>query len=283
MRIPTSVLALSIFLCGVGLVAGIRAETGAAAPSSNQLDAGFHELYELRFADARIHISDWEKTQPSNAMGPTAEAASYLFEELYAQGVLTSDYFLDDDQLFGKKPLKPNPERQAAFESAVERTQKIALARLTDHPKDEDALLALSISLGMRGDYASIIEKKQLESLGRIKDADAVATKLLAINPNRADANLGIGAAQYIIGCLPAYKRFVLWFGGIHGDRAAGMDRLRVTAEKGRYLRPFGKLMLALAALREKQNGVARNEFQQLAAEFPNNPLFAQELSKLNK
>jgi hypothetical protein len=283
MRFPTPILALGILLGGAGLVAGTCAETGVAAPANSQLDAGFHQLYELHFADARTEITAWEKTQPNDAMGPMAEAASYLFEELYAQGVLSSDYFLDDDQLFGNKPLHPDPARRTAFESAIERTQKLALARLKDHPDDADALLALAISTGMRGDYASIIEKKQFESLGRIKDADAIATKLLAVDPSRADANLPIGAAQYIIGCLPGYKRFILWFGGIHGDRAAGMQRLRETAEKGHYLRPFGKLLLALAALREKQKDLARNEFQQLAAEFPGNPLFAKELAKLNK
>jgi hypothetical protein len=283
MRFPTAVLAIGILLGGAGSVAGPREETGTAVPAESQLDAGFHMLYELHFAEARIQITAWEKAQPNDAMGTMAEAASYLFEEFYAQGVLSSEYFLDDDQLFGTKPLKANPERRAAFVSAIERTQKVALARLNDHPNDADALLALAISTGMRGDYSSIIEKKQLESLGRIKDADALATRLLAVDPSRADANLPIGAAQYIIGCLPSYKRFILWFDGIHGDRVEGMQRLRVTAEKGHYLRPFGKLMLALAALREKQKDLARNEFQELVAEFPSNPLFAKELAKLNK
>jgi hypothetical protein len=245
------------------------------------LDAGYHLLYELRFADARVQFAAWEKAQPNDPMGPTAEAGSYLFAEFYAQGVLTSEYFLDDDKLLGGKPLKPNQEWRAGFEGAVSRVQKISTARLHAHANDETALLALAMTTGMRADYASIIEKKQYECLGLLKDADLFAARVLAINPNRADANVPIGTAQYVIGCLPTYKRFILWFDGIHGDRAAGMERLRVTAEKGQYLRPYGKLVLALAALREKQNDLARNELQQLVAEFPGNPLFARELQKL--
>jgi hypothetical protein len=247
------------------------------------LDVGFHQLYELRFADARAQFTAWEKAQPNDARGPMAEAASYLFEEFYAQGVLTSEYFLDDDRLLGGKPLKPNPVRRDALLGALDRTQKLALARLHDNANDANALFALAISMGMRSNYASIIEKKQMESLGHIKDSEVIAAKLLVIDPSRAEANLPLGAAQYIIGCLPTYKRFILWFDGVHGDRAVGMERIRATAENGHFLKPYGKLLLALAALREKQQDLARNELQQLVAEFPGNPLFANELAKLNR
>jgi predicted Zn-dependent protease len=94
---------------------------------------------------------------------------------------------------------------------------------------------------------------------------------------------LALGAGNYIIGCLPGYKRAFLWFGGIHGDRNAGMDQLRIAADRGDYLRPFARLLLALAALREKQPEVARMQLQQLATQFPDNPLFARELRKVNE
>jgi len=39
--------------------------------------------------------------------------------------------------------------------------------------------------------------------------------------------------------------------------------------------------MLALAALRERNSDLARRELQELAREFPENPLFAKELAKI--
>jgi hypothetical protein len=276
-------IGLGILLSGALYAAGAPVKTDGSGLSDTQMDAGFRRLYEMRFAEARVEFTAWEKAQPDDAMGPMAEAASYLFEEFYVQGVLSSEYFLNDDRLLGGKPLKPNPERRAGFEEALDRAEKLARARLHDHPDDANALFVLAMTNGMRGDYSSIVEKKQLESLGLLKDADTFATKALAIDPTRADANISIGMAQYVIGCLPTYKRFVLWFGGIHGDRTAGMERLRMTAEKGRYLRPYGQLLLGLAALRENQNDLAREELQQLAVEFPGNPLFARELEKLNQ
>ena len=95
------------------------------------------------------------------------------------------------------------------------------------------------------------------------------------------DAYLATGAANYIIGCMPVYKRAVLWVGGIHGDKILGMQQVARAAASGHYLRPYAKLLLALAALREKQPDLARMEFSELTAEFPQNPLFASELAKI--
>jgi len=56
---------------------------------------------------------------------------------------------------------------------------------------------------------------------------------------------------------------------------------LQIAAARGRYLRPFAKILLALVALREKQPELARTQLIELVAEFPQNPLFAKELAKL--
>ncbi|HZM70951.1 MAG TPA: hypothetical protein VFB95_11375, partial [Candidatus Cryosericum sp.] len=52
---------------------------------------------------------------------------------------------------------------------------------------------------------------------------------------------------------------------------------LRTAAEKGHYLRPLAKAFLALAAEREGQFDRALTLFQELAREFPANPIFARE------
>jgi predicted Zn-dependent protease len=43
---------------------------------------------------------------------------------------------------------------------------------------------------------------------------------------------------------------------------------------------PFAKIILAMAALREKKTEVARPQLKELVAEFPENPLVASELAK---
>jgi hypothetical protein len=246
------------------------------------LDAGFHLLYELKPAEARAQFQARQKSHPEDPLGSAAEAASYLFEECYRQGILTSDFFLDNKRFLGKVALKPNPDLRAAFFAADKRAQDLAQLRLQADPEDTNALFSMTLSLGLQADYASLIDKHQVESLKMTGEADKYARKLLAVAPEAADAYLGLGVANYVIGSLPAHKRFLLAFAGIHGDKRVGMQQLEIAATSGHYLRPFAKILLALAALREKKTEVARTQLTELVAEFPENPLFASELAKLN-
>ncbi len=210
------------------------------------------------------------------------EAASYLFEECYRQDILTSEFFLDDKRFLGKIRLTPNQELRAAFFSADKKAQGLAQLQLKTNPDDTNALFAMTLSLGMQSDYASLIDKQQVESMKMVRDADKYAQRLLVAAPDAADAYLTLGAANYIIGSLPGFKRFFLGFAGIHGNKKVGIQQLEIAAERGHYLRPFAKIMLALAALREKKPEVARVQLQELVAEYPENQLFVSELAKLN-
>jgi hypothetical protein len=247
-----------------------------------ELDAGFHLLYELKPAEARAQFEAWQKSHPGDPLGSASEAAAYLFEECYRQGVLTSEFFLDNKRFLGKVALKPDPELRAAFFATDKQAQDLAQMRLQTNPDDTNALFAMTLSVGMQADYASLIDKHQVESLKMIGDADSYAKKLLVVAPDAADAYLTLGAANYIIGSLPAYKKLFLAFAGIRGDKKVGIQQLEIAAERGHYLRPFAKILLALAALREKKTEVARTQLEDLVAEFPENPLFASELAKLN-
>ena len=66
-------------------------------------------------------------------------------------------------------------------------------------------------------------------------------------------------------------------------DRALGLEKLRVTAQKGRYLQPFARLLLAVAALRDHQTQRARELLAGLTREFPDNPLYSRELARLER
>jgi hypothetical protein len=246
-----------------------------------EIDAGFHLLYEMKPAEARAQFAAWQKSHPEDPLGSASEAASYLFEECYRQGILTSEFFLDNKRFLGKVALKPDPALRAAFLAADKRAQDLAQLRLQAHPDDTNALFSMTLSLGLQADYASLIDKHQVDSLKMTGEADKYAKRLLAVAPEAADAYLGLGTANYIIGSLPAHKRLFLSFAGIHGDKVLGMQQLEIAATGGRYLRPFAKILLALAALREKKTEVARTQLTELVAEFPENPFFASELAKL--
>lgn len=272
---------LRLLLCGGLMAPAALGQTPTEIFHVPELDAGFHLLYELKPAEAHAQFQAWQKAHPEDALGSASEAAAYLFEECYRQGVLTSEFFLDNKRFLGKVALKPDPDLRAAFFAADKKAQELAQQRLQTAPDDTNALFAMTLSLGMQADYASLIDKHQVESLKMIGDADKYAKRLLAVAPEAADAYLTLGTANYIIGSLPGIKKLFLGFAGIHGDKKEGLQQLEIAAERGRYLRPFAKIMLALAALREKKTELARTQLKELAREFPENPLYASELAKL--
>ncbi len=272
------------------LLGGALTWVAAASPRQTQtvvlrvpeLEAGFRLLYELKLAEARAQFAARQKSHPEDPLSSAAEAASYLFEECYRQGILTSEFFLDDDRFLGEAPVKADAALRKAFFAASRRAQDLARIRLKANPDDADALFAMTISVGMQADYASLIDKKQFDSLRMIREADKFAKKLLAVAPEGADAYLTLGTANYILGSLPVVKRLFLRFKGIQGDKRLGIKQIEIAAASGRYLRPFAKILLALTALREKKPDVARTQLKELVAEFPQNPLFLSELAKLN-
>ncbi len=245
-----------------------------------ELMAGFNLLYQQKFTEAREAFNDWQSRNPEEPFGEIALAASYLFEELYRQGVLTTDFFLNEKRFLHGIEGKPNPARMSSFREGLTRARTLARQRLKANPKDPEALFALTLAAGMESDADAILEKKQLDGLKRMKEANEYAKKLLAQRPDAADAYVAPGIANYIIGSLNPGYRFALWFGGIHGDKKLGMADVAKTVENGRYLRPFAKIMLALAARREKQNALAQKLLRELSEEFPSNDTFAAEYAK---
>lgn len=275
-------LLICFLLCGALVWGAVAGQTQTDVLRVPELEAGFRLLYELKPVEARAQFAIRQKTHPEDPLGSAVEAASYLFEEYYRQGILTSEFFLDDDRFLGDTPVKADAALRKAFFAASKRAQGLARLRLKTNPDDANALFAMTVSVGMQADYTSMIDKKYLDSLRLIREADEFAKKLLAVAPEGADAYLTLGTTNYIIGSLSAGKRFFLRFAGIKGDKRLGIKQIEIAAASGRYLRPFAKILLALAALREKKPDVARTQLTELVAEFPQNPLFASELAKLN-
>ena len=253
-----------------------------ADPSVKLLESGYKHLYELNFDAGRKDFQAYQKMRPDDPLGKASEAASYLFEQFNTKGVLTSEFFLSDEKFLGGVDGSAAQNKNEAFLKANNAARDQAKARIKANPKDMQGLLVLTITDGMESDYDALIIKKQLDGLKMMKSAEAEANAVLAIDPNEQDANVALGMSNYVIGCLPSYKRAFLWFGGLHGDRTRGMVQMESAAEHGHYLQPFAKVMLALAYEREHKPERAKELLADLATEFPDNPVFARELAIVN-
>jgi len=212
--------------CLLLLLAALRPAAAAPAPAEDaafrtvpDLQAGFRLLYEQKFPEARGRFADWSRENPGDPFGDVSIAASYLFEEFYRQGIMSSDYFLDDKRFLRGIDGTPDAGRMRAFHESLARADQAASQRLKKDPSDGEALFALTLSAGMQSNSLSLLEKKQFDGLRQIKKADFYAERLLSVRPDAADAWLALGSANYIIGSLSGPVRF---FPGSGGSTATG-------------------------------------------------------------
>jgi len=267
------------FCVATSLAPAVAADVLVTRPS---LDQGFHLLYNLDFDQAGQVFLSWQHEHPQDPVGPTAEAAGLLFSEFHRLGVLEAQFYENDKTFLSRNKLDPDPGLRDRFRAALTRAQTSAKIRLAASPQDRDALFAMTLSSGLQADYAALIERRNLPSLRYTRDASDWAAKLLTVDPDCYDAHVATGFSKYIIGSMAAPLRWFLRLGGIAGDKKQGVAELQITAEHGRYLGPFARILLAIAYVRDKDNVRARETLAALRDDFPRNPLFAREIARLD-
>jgi hypothetical protein len=250
--------------------------------SRTSLDQGFRLLYNLDFDQANQVFLSWQHEHPQDPVGPTAEAAGILFSEFHRMGVLEAQFYENDKRFLNRERPDPDKDVRDRFNAALARAQTSATARLASSPQDRDALFAMTLTSGLQADYAALIEKRNMSSLRYTREANDWADKLLAVDPDCYDARVATGFSKYIVGSMAAPLRWVLRLGGVSGDKKQGIVELQMTADHGRYLGPFARILLAIAYVRDKDTTRARGVLAALRDEFPKNPLFAREIARLD-
>lgn len=245
------------------------------------LETGYRQMYNLDFDSAHETFTAWERTHPDDPLGPASNAAAYLFAEFDRMHILESELFVDNAKFEKRKKFEPNAEVRAAFEGELRRSEKIADDLLTREPGNHSAMFAKVMVGGLRGDYMALVEKRNLAALSTLKSSRILAEKLLAQDPSYYDAYLAVGVENYLLSINPAPVRWLLRLSGAQTDKEEGLAKLRLTAEKGHYLAPYARLLLAVAALRDHNRNQARTLLSSLADEFPHNPLYRKELARI--
>ena len=266
-------------VCGALISRVAASDLSFSAPA---LDHGFQLLYNLDFDRAHTIFAQWEQSHPDDPMGPTADAAGQLFSEFHRLGILEAQFFEDDKKFENRPKLNPDPGARARFDAAIDKAQAAAHARLAKYSKDRDALFALTLTNGLEADYAALIEKRNVASLHYTKESTAWGQQTLAVDPECYDAHIAGGISKYLVGSMAAPVRWLVRLGGVAGDKQEGIKELKLVADRGHYLAPFADILLAIAYVREHDKKHARELLASLRDEFPANPLFAQEIAKLD-
>ncbi len=262
-------------LCSAGLVF-------AGAARADLLEQGYSAMYNLNFDGAHRAFAAWQKAHPDDPMGPVSDAAAHLFFEFDRMNILRSEFLTDDKQILGGKQVHPDKSTKQAFEMDLEKSQKLSQAMLASGQNTEKARLATVIRMALHANYEALIEKHQWQALNEIKEARMQADALVAKYPESVDAYLAMGVENYLLSQKAAPLRMFLRMTGAQTDKEAGLAKLRIVAEKGHYLKPYAKILLAIAALRDGNRAEAKSLLSELAAQFPANGLFKDELKKLS-
>lgn len=275
-----------------GLITGVLAVACilfyVCAPCSAQgvevaLDQSYHAMYNLQFDEALKTLQEAKALDKDDPLPWMAESCALLFREFDRLHILTSEMFVSDERFNARKARDWDAASRRQFETALNTTEKIAQQRLARNKNDARALFALTISNGLRADDAALIAKKNLSALSYTKSAENYAERLLALAPDYYDAYVATGMGKYIIGGKAAPVRWVLRLGGLKGDQEEGIKELRMVAEHGRYLAPFARILLTFDDLRHKNVAEARKKLAWLREQFPYNPHFQEEMTKLDR
>ena len=253
----------------------------SSAQIAPSIDTGFRQMYNLEFDRAHQTFNDFERQHPDDPLGPASNAAAYLFAEFDRLNILHSEFFVEDSLFKRRARSIPDPAARQSFDKELAKAEQLSDGILSQSPQQTAAMFAKTVALGLRADYLALIERRDLDSLKIVKSSRAIAEKLLSIDPTYYDAYLAVGVENYLLSIKPAPVRWFLKMNGAETDRDRGIQDLTLTAEKGHYLSPYARLLLAVAALRGNNRPKAAELLAQLAQEFPNNRLYAQELAHL--
>ncbi len=246
------------------------------------LDAGYYDMYNLDFAGAHQVFGDWIRQHPEDPLGPASDAAAFLFSEFDRLGVLDVELFTADDSFTSRHKLQPDPEIRKDFESRAAQAESLAHRALNQHPRDPRALYTLTLMSGMHANYAAMIDKKDFAALKFTEQGSKLAEQTLAADPSLEDAHIAVGVENYMLALKPAVLKFFLKLRGDQMDAAEGVREIRICAEKGHFLAPFARLMLAVTDLRANDKAGARQILASLAQEFPQNSLYQRQLERIH-
>jgi hypothetical protein len=268
------------------LASGAAVSSAAQVPKVDTeaaLKDAYAHLYNFDFNGAYQILDRQRQLDPQQPLIPATKAAAYLFSELDRLRILELDFFTDDDKVVDRRKLVPDPNLRTKFFQTVDESDKLANARLASKPDDPDGLLALCMTTGLVTDYAALVEKRRFGSFALAKKSHIWAKKLLDLKPPVVDAYMTFGTAEYIVGSIPWYLRWLVHMDNVEGSKQKGIDELQIVSKQGRYYGPFARMLLSVIAMREKRPWDAETLLASLASDYPQNPLIRKELARARK
>ena len=267
-------MALRLWLWTFGLIGVLAAQDPLSAK-------GFEHFYSLEYDEAVAEFEGEIAAKPSDPEPYNHLAQALLYRELYRGGALETELVTGANPFLRRAKMEPKPEDLNRFDNAISNAMKYAQARIDQNATDQRGLYALGVAYGLRGNCGFLVRKAYMSALRDATSARRLCNQVLELNPAFIDARMVQGAHDYIVGSLPGYIRFLGFLSGFKGDKEAGIQTLRLVAEKGTNNKMDAQILLGVVYRRERRPQDAVPLLAHMTARYPRNYLFRLEQSQM--
>jgi len=271
-------------LLAVGAAFG--ADTGTWTPTRSTNDAntrkGFESFYNLEYDKSIREFEAALQAHPDDPFAVNHLLSAVIFKELYRIGALDTEAYATDNFL-NKKYLQPlDPKVHDRVNQLSAQSIQLSEARLSQNPKDVNALYARGVAKGLRSTYMGMAEHAWFAALRNALGARHDHERVLELDPNYVDAKNLLGIHLYVIGSLSWPAKVAASMVGVTGNKQKGLEYLREVAAHGTPEVAWdSKIALALFLRREQQYTEALQLVGGMYQAFPRNFLIATEYAHL--
>jgi tetratricopeptide (TPR) repeat protein len=223
-------------------------------------------------AIAMLHI--YETTHPDDPLPYTIEAEARWWK-MYCDAAEIK-WGMMDSQKRGKKP------GDDSYFALADRAIQLAQARIAQHDTSENHLYA-GIGYALKTRLYGVRNENRTAARNGVA-ARTEFLRALELDPDNADATVGIGFYNYYVDTLSPVVKFLRFFMGIPGgNKQEGLRQVRVGVERGVLLAVDARFYLA-RNLRtyEQQYQEALTVAEPLTTRYPQNPIFLLLVGNLN-
>lgn len=261
-----------LLTCALTGVRTLLAAPQAANTEEQERESARRGIYLLMDGDPDSAIEAFRqigRDEPKSALGYLLEADATWWK-IY----LTTANLIDPD-VFDVARSETTP-----YDSRLEDLINVAIhrsaARLRAHQDEARNYLYEGLAYALRARLAGLRD----HDLPTARAGKKMRTLLLAalkLDPNLADAYLGVGIYNYFVDTLPTIIKLLKFLIALPGgNRELGLQQLQQAADRGEFTRGEAKFYLAKDFSRgnERQYAKSLELFQQLAEEYPHNLLW---------
>jgi hypothetical protein len=281
----SGILALAI---GV-IFAAFGPRLWAAEVDSNPMNSdpevleAYQHFYDLDYPAAVELFQNFHDQHPGEAQATAYLLDAVVFQELYRLDLLDTTFYANDGFLTGRHATVEDPKKRDQIFSLADEAVREADWRLSQNPKDVNALFTRAWVRSLRSAYVAMVERGFGTAFRLATKAKDDAQHVLAIDPNYVDAKLIVGVYDYVVGALPLPFKLLFGIVGITGSKTTGMALLDDAANRGTITKVEARTVIALFLRREGKYQQAIEVVLILKNQYPRDFLFCLEEANLRK